>query len=169
MRDSLGVESGHDKGAAQAGRWPDQAVRVRCEALRSREQQLDAGLFENGMAMNRLFDVGSEVVPVLGQAGEREVIGKLGAGQRLGFGFEPADEQAPDLVARVNPGIMVPSDRQLDHAVDLLGHEIAVRHGVKRHTDSRQTPNVAGPRAAGEHHDFAGDPTLVGDHCRDLR
>ena len=111
MGNPLGIESGHDEGAAQAGRRTDQAVRVGREALRPREQQFDAGLFENGMAMDCLFDVESEVVPVLGQTGEREVIGKLGAGQRLGFGFEPADNQAPDLVACLDPGIMVPRDR----------------------------------------------------------
>ena len=32
-----------------------------------------------------------------------------------------------------------------------------------------QATNVAGPCAAGEHHDFAGDPPLVGDHGFDVR
>ena len=109
------------------------------------------------------------MIPVLRQAGEREVVRQLRLGEGLGARLEEPDEETADLFPRIDVGVGVARDRQtVVDAVDCVGDEIAVLHRMQRHGNAGQAADVARPRAAGQHRGLAGDSALIGLDGDDL-
>ena len=166
-RDATRAEARPDVVAAHLGRFAQDEVVVRREALRPVHQETDLGRLERGHPLDGIAHEDLELAPVFRERSEAESLGDTLHAPGLGPGIEAAHEESRHLFLEVDVAVAIAHHGQIGgDAVDGVGDDVHVLAGVQGYGDAAHAAELARPHARAVHQDFRGDVALRGVHSR---
>ncbi len=107
------------------------------------------------------------MVPVGIEQAEGEAVRHAGLGPGLGIRLVAAHHEAADLLLEVDQAVRIAQRRQVGgHALDRLGDQVLMLHGLQRHAHPGKSADRLGPLPGAQRHHVAGDLAPSGAHAR---